>query len=134
MEKKSPTPPPELLTLLSAYHFPGNVRQLRAMVFDAVARHQGGVLSMASFQKAIKGQNTPPAPTESPPQDPSQKLLQSLPDPLPTLKIIERALVAEALRRAKNNQGIAARFLGISRQALNQRLRKQNKAKPADQT
>ena len=47
---------------------------------------------------------------------------------LPTLKEAEEALsealITEALRRADDNQGIAAGLLGISRQALNQRLRR----------
>jgi transcriptional regulator with PAS, ATPase and Fis domain len=43
---------------------------------------------------------------------------------LPTLKQIEQLLVDEALKRANNNQSIAASSLGISRQALNKRLKK----------
>jgi len=50
--KKKPTYPPELCAYLSAYNFPGNVRELRAMIFDAVARHKQGVLSIASFRQA----------------------------------------------------------------------------------
>src|SRR5512139_1454283 len=46
--KRKPTPPAELYTLLSTYDFPGNVRELRMLVFDAVVRHKGGVLSMES--------------------------------------------------------------------------------------
>jgi two-component system, NtrC family, nitrogen regulation response regulator GlnG len=34
----------------------------------------------------------------------------------------EAALIAEALRRAEGNQGVAAGMLGLSRQALNKRL------------
>jgi two-component system nitrogen regulation response regulator GlnG len=44
------------------------------------------------------------------------------PDPLPTLGEAEAALIAEALRRAEGNQGVAAGMLGLSRQALNKRL------------
>lgn len=53
MNRKKPTPPPELVTLLSTYGFPGNVRELQAMVFDAVARHKSGILSMDVFKKII---------------------------------------------------------------------------------
>ncbi len=55
--KKKPTLPPEILTLLSVYHFPGNVRELRSMVFDAVAQHQSGVLSLESFRRALKNRS-----------------------------------------------------------------------------
>jgi len=51
--KKKPTPPPALAVLLSLYVFPGNVRELESMVFDAVARHTSGILSMESFRTAI---------------------------------------------------------------------------------
>jgi transcriptional regulator with PAS, ATPase and Fis domain len=53
LNKKKPTPPGELVTLLTLYSFPGNVRELEAMVFDAVARHTSGILSMESFRKVI---------------------------------------------------------------------------------
>jgi DNA-binding NtrC family response regulator len=38
--KSNPTPPEELLTLLSTYHFPGNIRELESMVFDSVGSHR----------------------------------------------------------------------------------------------
>jgi DNA-binding NtrC family response regulator len=47
-----------------------------------------------------------------------------LTDRFPTLLETERFLIFEALKRAKNNQGIAATLLGISRQALNKRLQR----------
>src|SRR6185369_3807376 len=34
---EAPSYPKELLELLATYHFPGNIRELQAMVFDAVA-------------------------------------------------------------------------------------------------
>ena len=34
----------------------------------------------------------------------------------------EELLIAEALKRANNNQGIAAQMLGLTRRALNNRL------------
>jgi DNA-binding NtrC family response regulator len=42
LQKSKPTPPPELFTLLAVYPFPGNIRELRSMVFDAVSRHHFG--------------------------------------------------------------------------------------------
>jgi DNA-binding protein Fis len=45
-------------------------------------------------------------------------------EPLPSLKEVEQALVDEALKRAKNNQSIAAGMLGLTRSALNKRLNK----------
>ncbi|MGD9280369.1 MAG: sigma-54 dependent transcriptional regulator, partial [Desulfobacterales bacterium] len=50
LDKKKPTPPVELVTLLSTYHFPGNIRELESMIFDAVSSHTSGILSMDSFK------------------------------------------------------------------------------------
>ena len=114
--KKKPTPPPELAGYLAAYDFPGNVRELQAMVFDAVTRHQKGVLSMDCFL-AIIG-NKRPDPALSSPGD----ILRAGEDNFPTLKDAEEFLIGRALQLAKGNQGIAASYLGITRQALNKRL------------
>ncbi len=113
--------PPELLTLLSLYDFPGNVRELRAMILDAVAQHRSGpVLSMKSIQKTIEGRRSS-QPTSSVVNGPGAAALWPE-GQLPTLDESEGMLISEAMRRAGNNQGIAASLLGISRTALNRRL------------
>jgi DNA-binding NtrC family response regulator len=128
--KKRPTPPPELFTLLSAYDFPGNVRELKMMIHDAVARHRSGVLSLESFRKTI-GPAGHPQRRRVPAGDGSDASL-SISGRFPTLKEAEEFLVKEALKRSRDNQGIAATLLGISRQALNKRLiRDPRKPKPA---
>ena len=53
LDKKKPTPPRELAQLLATYPFPGNIRELRSMVYDAVSVHRDRVLSMESFVQAI---------------------------------------------------------------------------------
>ena len=122
--KRKPTPPAELYTLLSTYDFPGNVRELRMMVFDAVLRHTGGVLSLESFRKTVGTRDAPPVGEASPGAavpDGAPPLFGGL-SRLPTLKEAVDQLVAEALARSRDNQGIAASLLGITRQALNKRL------------
>ncbi|RJP20911.1 MAG: sigma-54-dependent Fis family transcriptional regulator [Deltaproteobacteria bacterium] len=122
--KRRPTPPAELYTLLSTYDFPGNVRELRMLLFDAVLRHKGGILSLDSF-RAATGAGSAAAPVEASgtaPADAGSSGAYASLSRLPSLKEAEDQLVAEALRRARNNQGIAASLLGITRQALNKRL------------
>ncbi|MGD9210545.1 MAG: sigma-54 dependent transcriptional regulator, partial [Desulfobacteraceae bacterium] len=51
LKKKKPTIPKELLTLLKTYSYPGNIRELQSMIFDAVSQHKGGILSLRSFKK-----------------------------------------------------------------------------------
>jgi DNA-binding NtrC family response regulator len=118
MDKETPTPPPELVRYLASYSFPGNIRELRAMVYDAVARHTRGVLSMESFIEAMG--NAPVAPLDG---DQDSAGLLRLPDGrIPTLKEAEDTLIAQAMTLAGGSQGIAARYLGVTRQALNKRL------------
>jgi DNA-binding NtrC family response regulator len=125
LDKKKPTPPVELITLLSTYHFPGNIRELESMVFDAVSSHTSGKLSMDAF-KAHLSKVSVSAAADSPPEKGG---LISFSHQLPTLKQIEQLLIDEALKRANNNQSIAALSLGISRQALNKRLKKKAEQK-----
>ncbi|MBI5141998.1 MAG: sigma-54-dependent Fis family transcriptional regulator [Nitrospirae bacterium] len=114
----------ELKRRISAYAFPGNVRELRAVVFDAVARNTSGALTVNDFG-ALFGE-TPQteakfAPAQSGPPD---RLV--LPEQLPTLREARQQLITEALSRAEGNQGVAASWLGITRQALNKYLSRRN--------
>ncbi len=123
LTKKKPTPPRELLTLLSNYHFPGNVREFQAMVFDAVAQHESGVLSLESFKGFIKEERSyAQANIVSTVQDIGAKI--SFSGHFPTLKEVENYFISEALKRANGNQGIAASLLGLTRQALNNRIKR----------
>ena len=123
LNKKKPTPPEELVVLLSSYHFPGNIRELEAMTWDAVSYHKFGKLSLDVFRKHI-GQSLPGSDAETPDAKNPVPSLIRFSDQLPTLKQAEQLLIDEALQRSEGNQAIAAMHLGITRQALNRRLRK----------
>ena len=49
--RPAPTPPRELVPLLALYSFPGNVRELEGLIYDAVSRHRSGVLSLETFRE-----------------------------------------------------------------------------------
>ena len=117
--KKKPTPPKELNLLLSTYHFPGNIRELEAMIYDAVSLHQGKTLSMKSFLERIGGAHAPVADQGlSSDSSPFASL-----EELPTLQQSAVLLIDEAMQRSGGNQSVAARLLGISQPALSKRLR-----------
>ena len=118
LAKAVPTVPLALYQLLKTYSFPGNVRELEALIFDAVARHEGAILSLQSFREVI---GKPEFAATEPMDEPSALVAWSA-DRLPTLKESEEALIREALSRADGNQAVAAGLLGVSRQALNKRL------------
>lgn len=111
-----PNIPVALYQLLNTYTFPGNVRELEGMVFDAVARQKGATLSLQSFRTAMGLENVSETASAPKPED----LFNN--ERLPTLKEAEDALVQAALKKADGNQGVAASLLGITRQALNKRL------------
>ncbi len=126
MNKKKPALSPELVTLLSNYHFPGNIRELQAMVHDAVAQHKLGKLSLDSFKGFIKQRRSlPQSELLSPEEDSSS--IKNIFGHFPTLKEMEDHIISEAMKCCDDNQGSAASLLGITRQALNQRLKKKSK-------
>jgi two-component system, NtrC family, nitrogen regulation response regulator GlnG len=124
--KKRPTAPKELYTLLANYSFPGNVRELEGMIFDAVSTHTAGILSLESIRKIIADDQSGRTSKSAAMPDSARQAddLINFPGRFPTLKEAEERTIAEALRRAENNQTIAAELLGISRRALNNRLRR----------
>ncbi len=124
LEKKKPTPPPELAVLLGSYHFPGNVRELKAMVYDAVSTHTAGKLSMATFKQTIDSSNgCACARADNSPKLPATKAI-AFAEQLPTIDEAIQQLIDEAMKRSQGIQTIAAGFLGISRPALSKRLKK----------
>jgi DNA-binding NtrC family response regulator len=126
LDKKKPVLPNELTTLLRTYPFPGNVRELQTLVFDAVSRHKGGVLSLDVFKAHIRlyqsRENTIPL-AVTPTPEPGTTLI-GFSEKLPTIKQATDLLVAEAMQRSGGNQSVAAGLLGITQQALSKRLKK----------
>jgi len=128
LKKEKPSPPPELIAILSAYHFPGNVRELESMIFDAVSRHKSGTLSMDSFKTAMGQRTTNATVRNLAAIDPQSELGLVFSSQLPTINQTMHLLIREAMQRAKGNQTMAARLLGISQPALSKRLKADSSA------
>ena len=126
--KTAPTVPPELFTLLSVYPFPGNIRELRALIFDAMSRHGQGKLSLETFKEVMK-QTTKMAEEDLLPKSQSLKNLFASLERLPSFEEAENHLIEEALKRTDGNQSLTAALLGITRQTLHRRLRLQAEKK-----
>lgn len=122
LDKKKPTAPPELALMLTLYHFPGNIRELEALVFDAVLRHKGGILSMESF-RAVIGDRRLAVQAVSPQRPEGENALSDIFGHFPTLEEVEQYMIREAMALAKGNQGLASKILGMGRQTLNKRLK-----------
>lgn len=127
--KPKPTAPPELAVILGNYAFPGNVRELRGMVYDAVSRHQGGVLSCASFKEAIAGKDGAETARAARPPEAASGI--AFPFPLPNAHEAELALIREALTRTGGNKTLAAEMIGMARQTFRTKLKELDPASPA---
>ncbi|MFP4010398.1 MAG: sigma-54-dependent transcriptional regulator [Spirochaetaceae bacterium] len=124
-----PAVPRGLVGLLSSYDFPGNVRELQAMIYDAVSSSPAGTISIQRIRDYLDGRDgheggsTDTAhPSVYEEEEASPPI--SFSGRLPTLQEAEDYLVAEALERAEGNQSVAARMLGVSQSTLSRRLRK----------
>lgn len=122
LNREAPAFPQGLLKLLSTYDFPGNIRELEALVLDAVARTRSGLLSMDSFRFITPGKLN--RPNHIPLTEDLDDCLYKIFGGFPTLKEAGQFLTDEALRRSGGKQGGAATLLGITRQALNKRLKR----------
>ncbi|MBF0422806.1 MAG: sigma-54-dependent Fis family transcriptional regulator [Magnetococcales bacterium] len=112
MRKGAPALKPSLIDKLYSYDFPGNIRELRAMIYDAVARHESGPLTFPGLMAAVAA--APPVASRI-----------TFHGPLPTIDEAEAFLITAALERAHGNKSLAATLLGITRQTLNNKLRRQ---------
>ncbi len=116
--KAKPEAPLELVPLLEGYDFPGNIREFRSMIFDAVTRCTSNILSV-SLIKGIEGRQQESGPLQ---RNYAANIFESV-DSLPTIHQAVGILVTEAMKRAGGNQSIASRLLGISQPALSKRLK-----------
>ncbi|RON66383.1 sigma-54-dependent Fis family transcriptional regulator [Pseudomonas fluorescens] len=95
---------------LSGYTFPGNVRELKALVERAVLLCEGGELLAEHFSLRM----------EPMPEDSSGLNLRE------RLEQVERTLLLDCLRKNDGNQTLAARELGLPRRTLLYRLGRLN--------
>lgn len=120
--KAKPAYPDELLLLLNNYSFPGNIRELRTMVYDAVGAHRSKILSMKRFKMRMEGSGKSGAAVYSHhAMSPGLSFLSG--KHLPTIEEATRLLISEAMKRTRGNQSMAAQMLGISRQRLARNLK-----------
>jgi two-component system response regulator PilR (NtrC family) len=98
-------------TVLQAYHFPGNVRELENILERAVALAGASEIAVDDLQLTDE---------RAPEQDADVDGL-----PLPErLEAIERKAILDALERTRYNQTAAAKVLGISFRALRYRIQR----------
>lgn len=102
----------EVIEKLTSYNFPGNVRELIAVIEDSVIQQKLGINLNDIITNKLNIQS------------PSNKggALKDIFGHFPTLSEATDKLILDALEEAKGSQREAAGLLGISRQAFNRRL------------
>jgi DNA-binding NtrC family response regulator len=123
--KRKPTPPPELFTLLDTYAFPGNVRELESLLFDAVSTHASKKLSLEPIKGRLYG-DAHRTGLDSPGGEDASAQRVIFAEVLPTADEALDLLIQEAMQRSKGNQTVAAQLLGMSRTTLGKRLRRRS--------
>jgi transcriptional regulator with PAS, ATPase and Fis domain len=117
--KQKPTPPEELFALLAAYPFPGNVRELEAMIFDAVSREKSGKLPLEGFKTYIRQTQSFEAKGKAitPPASSLKKKIETI------SHATEKQMIIDALDKSNQNRTKAAQLLGISRRTLQNKIK-----------
>lgn len=107
------------LSALETYRFPGNIRELSALVYGAVADSRSGRPSVA-FVRNYLAKHRPGAEEDRDSECSDYPYVTS--GRFPTLDELELAHIREALRRSDGNQSAAAALLGISQSTISRRL------------
>ncbi len=111
----------EIINLLKRYQFPGNIREMQALIVDAVSRSADGELSVDSVNRFFERHGGEGGDEKPPAQEETGRL--SWTGPFPRLEEVERYLIQEALVRTGNNQSAAAKLLGVSQSTISRRMR-----------
>lgn len=124
---RPPRIPSAFFETLMRYSFPGNVRELKSLAIKTVNQSRSrGALSAALTEHIALTTELSAGGSRPDQGDSLASLLESL-HPLPTLKQTGEALVEAALRQSGGVQTRAAALLGITQQALSNRLRKKER-------
>ncbi|MDR1933808.1 MAG: sigma-54 dependent transcriptional regulator [Spirochaetales bacterium] len=117
LSKQPPKVPKDLVSLLSSYRFPGNIRELSSLLYDAVSRNDSGRLDIVFFREYIDKHGGGAEVQEG--RFSALSLFRT--DKLPTLREAEDVLIREALKISGGNQSAAARLIGVSQSTLSRR-------------
>lgn len=119
--KDKPAPPDGLSVLFESYSFPGNVRELEALIFNSVSRMEGKTLSLSLFKDYLGNNKAGETDQNKDIRNENKKI--SYEGEFPKLKDVEDFFVNEAMKKAKGNQSIAAQLLGVSQSTLSRRFK-----------
>jgi DNA-binding NtrC family response regulator len=99
---------------MGLHPFPGNVRELRALIVDAMSRCRAGRITASDLHLPEAGEASVA----------SESVVVQFGRTLPTMKQVLDRLVDAALERSGGNQSVAARLIGVTPQAISGRLKR----------
>ncbi len=118
--REKPPLPAELAALLTTYSFPGNIRELQSMIFDAVSRHRSGELSLDPFrayihpeQPTVEAESNEPVAAASSMKEKTEQITH----------MTEKQMIIDALNKTDQNRTRAAQLLGVSRRTLQSKIK-----------
>lgn len=120
--KQVPELDPEARTLLERYHYPGNIRELQNILERAMIFCQGRTLTPSCLPLELREAGKQMAVTTAPGPEPVVRVEMKLGQQ--SLADVEGAIIDEVLRLADYNKTLAAKHLGMTRFALDRRLKK----------
>jgi len=110
------------MRLLLNYHWPGNVRQLEAVIERAILLSEGPEIKHYDLPIEVRFFDLPVAPTPS--SVPGSKFAIEIPEQGIQLEALERNLILQAMEKSDWVITKAARLLGLSYRTLQYRLEK----------
>jgi len=110
----------EIFIFLKGYNFPGNIRELSSIMYDAVSQGAGANLSIEAIKQFLKNRINY-IEMDITRYDQEDSIV--FPKYLPTLNQMNTMLIEEAMRRSNGNQTNAAGILGVSQPSLSRRLK-----------
>ena len=115
-KKEVPALAPEVMSALSAYDWPGNIRELENMLERAVILGSGPLIQLEDFPLAVK---------KDPDLDLSvEKIIPPNARLNEVLEIVEKKMILRALAQADYIQSHAAELLGIEKNLLKYKMKK----------
>ena len=120
--KPVPDLDPAARALLEQYPYPGNIRELQNILERALIFCQGRTLTASSLPGELREQAAHAVVVTAAGSEPMIRVEMKLGHQ--TLADIERAIIDEVVRLAEHNKSLAAKHLGLTRFALDRRLKK----------
>ncbi|MFT7623011.1 MAG: DNA-binding NtrC family response regulator [Myxococcota bacterium] len=118
----------DALMLLTAYEYPGNVRELQNIIAHAVVVCDGDKVRARDLPHTLRGEDRRGVPVRRTPANFDALLEETIasPEQIPTMEHVEGRVIERAVDLCKGNLVQAAKRLGISRATIYRRIGKLN--------